>query len=128
MIQENLWDTAQKRGSEKVIRREVIMRQMRDLEGKVRAMFVQSDLGDLVLGRLSDGNSLSNILNGGRIRHFGCKRDVGMLLALIPFRFQRSDRDKTSIAIFQSSTRTIYQTLMKGISENAKGGVREQGK
>ena len=128
MIQENLWDTAQKRGSEKVIRREVMMRQMRDLEGKVRAMFVQSDLGDLVLGRLSDGNSLSNILNGGRIRHFGCKRDVGMLLALIPFRFQRSDRDKTSIAIFQSSTRTIYQTLMKGISENAKGGVREQGK
>ena len=92
MIQENLWDTAQKRGSEKVIRREVMMRQMRDLEGKVRAMFVQSDLGDLVLGRLSDGNSLSNILNGGRIRHFGCKRDVGMLLALIPFRFQRSDR------------------------------------
>jgi len=32
---------------------------------------VQSGLGDVVLGRLSDGDLLSNIMNDRRIRHFG---------------------------------------------------------
>jgi len=47
------------------------------------ATFVPSGLGGLVLGvlgRFSDRNLLSNIVNGGRIRHFSCKHDVGFLL------------------------------------------------